>query len=75
MVKSFRPTLLATLASAAVFASTGSLLADERVCRGTIGAVTVDNVRVPQEATCRLNGTRVKGTVTVKRRAVLIART
>ena len=41
--------------------------AEEMVCRGTLGAVTVDNLRVPQGASCTLNGTRVKGTVKVKR--------
>ena len=45
----------------------GQALAEERVCRGTIGAVTVDNLRVPQGATCTLNGTYVKGTVKVER--------
>ena len=48
-------------------------LAEERSCRGTLGAVTVDNLRVPQGATCTLNGTRVKGTVYVERSATLRA--
>ncbi|HEX9904462.1 MAG TPA: hypothetical protein VGA77_05810 [Propylenella sp.] len=47
--------------------------AEERVCRGTIGDTTVDNLRVPQNATCRLNGTKVKGTVKVERNAKLFA--
>ena len=47
--------------------------AEERVCRGTIGAVTLDNVRVPQSASCRLEGTRVKGTIKVERAASLTA--
>jgi hypothetical protein len=47
--------------------------AEERRCRGTIGAVTVDNLRVPQGASCTLNGTFVKGTITVKENAVLVA--
>jgi hypothetical protein len=51
----------------------GHALAEERVCRGTIGAVTVDNLRVPQDATCTLNGTYVKGTVKVERGATLKA--
>ena len=65
---------------AAALAVSGTLLlpaapaaAEERVCRGTIGAVTVDNLRVPQEATCTLNGTYVKGTVKVQRAAILKA--
>ena len=48
-------------------------LGEERVCRGTIGARTLDNVRVPQGATCTLNGTLVKGTVKVETNAVLTA--
>src|SRR5918996_1121505 len=51
----------------------GQALAEERVCRGTIGAVTVDNLRVPQGATCTLNSTYVKGTVKVERGATLRA--
>ena len=47
--------------------------AEERVCRGTIGGATVDNVRVPQGASCTLNGTRVEGTVKVERNATLFA--
>jgi hypothetical protein len=47
--------------------------AEERVCRTTIGAVTVDNLRVPQNATCTLNRTRVKGTIKVEINATLRA--
>jgi hypothetical protein len=47
--------------------------AEETVCRGTIGDRTVDNLRVPQDATCVLNGTRVKGTIKVQRNARLAA--
>ncbi len=47
--------------------------AEERVCRGTIGAVTVDNLRVPTGATCRLDRTTAQGTVKVERGATLVA--
>lgn len=47
---------------------------EERVCRGRIGAVTLDNIRVPPGATCTLTGTRAKGTVKVERNATLNAR-
>ena len=64
----------------AVLAFGGALLlpaspasAEERVCRGTLGAVRVDNLRVPQGASCTLNGTHVKGTVKVERNATLRA--
>jgi hypothetical protein len=56
-----------------VLLGTGSAFAEERVCRGTIGARTVDNLRVPQGATCTLNGTFVKGTIRVQRAATLMA--
>lgn len=60
--------LLATLVG-----PTAPALAEERTCRGTIRATTVDNLRVPQGATCTLEGTRVKGTVKVETRARLKA--
>ena len=47
--------------------------AEETRCTRTFRAVTLDNVLVPRGATCRLLGTRVKGTVTVKGGATLIA--
>lgn len=59
--------------SAALLVSGGAAWAEERVCRGTIGDVTVDNLRVPDEATCTLNGTLVEGTVKVESDAVLKA--
>src|SRR5687768_5086850 len=63
-----------TIVSVAAAAFTvGPAFAEERSCRGTLGAVTVDNLRVPQGATCRLNGTRVKGTLQVQRGATLNA--
>lgn len=45
---------------------TGSAHAEEVACRGTLGAVTVDNLRVPQDATCTLNGTRIQGTLKIE---------
>jgi hypothetical protein len=51
----------------------GVSIAEERVCRGTIGDTTVDNLRVPQGASCTLNGTRVQGTITVQTNARLVA--
>ena len=48
--------------------------AEERTCRGTIGATTLDNVRVPDGAKCVLQGTTVQGTVKVETNAVLVAR-
>jgi hypothetical protein len=48
-------------------------LAEERTCRGEIGQRTVDNLRVPDGATCTLRGTTVKGTIKVESRATLLA--
>jgi hypothetical protein len=51
----------------------GTATAEERVCRGQIGSKTVDNLRVPEGASCWLRGTKVKGTVKVESRASLRA--
>jgi len=48
--------------------------AEETTCRGTIGAKTVDNVRVPDGATCTLVGTTVQGTVKVETAAKMRAK-
>ena len=65
--------LLGLVAVAAAVAASPAA-AEETKCRGTLGAVTVDNLRVPQNATCTLTGTIVKGTITVKSNATLVAR-
>jgi hypothetical protein len=65
--------LVAAIVASIVVVPGGPAFAEERTCRGTIGARTVDNLRVPQGATCRLNGTFVKGTVKVQRAATLVA--
>jgi hypothetical protein len=49
-------------------------VADERVCTGSIGMETVDDLRVPSGATCELNGTRVEGNANVQANATLRAR-
>jgi len=66
--------LIVVITAALMFMSLGrAALAEETVCRGTIGATTVDNLKVPKGATCTLEGTTVKGTVKVKGNAVLMA--
>jgi hypothetical protein len=70
------PRRILALALASVFALTIAVpaaLAEERVCRGTIGATTVDNLLVPQGAECTLNSTRVQGTIKVENNAKLVA--
>jgi hypothetical protein len=67
-------TLVAVAGCVAVSAlAAPAAFAEERTCRGTIGAATVDNLRVPDGATCTLRGTYVKGTVKVERNATLDA--
>ncbi len=65
--------LVAVAVAGALLLPAGPASAEERVCRGTIGAVTVDNHRVPQGASCTQNGTRMQGTVKVERNATLRA--
>ena len=50
-----------------------SALAEETTCVGTIGARTVDNLRVPSGKSCALDGTYVKGTIYVEANATLKA--
>lgn len=63
----------ATLVSALLTAP--AAYADDRTCRGTIGAQQIDgNVIVPSGATCTLAGTRVDGNVEVKGDATLVVK-
>jgi hypothetical protein len=55
------------------FGAPTQVSAEEKTCRGTLGAQTFDNLRVPDGATCTLNGTKVKGTIKVETRATLYA--
>lgn len=56
-----------------VLLASADALAADRVCRGRIGAVDIDNVFVPDGATCRLVGTRVGGNVEVGTGSTLVA--
>jgi hypothetical protein len=48
--------------------------ADETSCTGSIGAVRLANIFVPDGATCQLEGTRASGNLVVGTGATLIAR-
>jgi hypothetical protein len=61
------------VALAFVLSANSIVLAEEFTCRGSLGAVTVDNLRVPQNGSCKLNGTTVKGTIKVENGATLTA--
>jgi hypothetical protein len=73
-MKLLRIAAAATMVASILMVGAGTSRAEEFKCRKTIGSRTLDNVKVPAEATCELNGTTVKGTITVKRGATLIAR-
>lgn len=68
------PCLITVLLLAATLANVSPASAEETVCRRALGAVTVDNLRVPSGATCTLDRTFVKGTIKVERGATLQAR-
>lgn len=68
------PALSATCLLIGSLAIAAPAHADDRICRGTLGAISVDgDVIVPQGASCTLNGTKVDGNVQVKANATLIA--
>ena len=74
LTRRVHPTLTAALAFVTLAMLPAVLLAEEKICRGELGAVTVDNLRVPDGAQCVLNRTRVKGTIKIGSRASLDAR-
>jgi hypothetical protein len=58
----------------AVLVAAPGAYAETTKCTGTFnGTVTLDNVKVPRDATCTLTGTRVKGNIKVGSGATLIA--
>jgi hypothetical protein len=73
MIRRLSIASVATAAMAMSLSAMPSASAEERTCRGTLGVITVDDLRVPDGATCTLEGTTVKGTVSVQRRATLRA--
>lgn len=60
--------------AAALVTPTGAALAEERQCTGRIGAVYLDNIFVPDGASCVLDRTRAKGNIVVGTGATLSAR-
>lgn len=48
-------------------------LADDYTCTGSVDAITVDNLRVPDNATYTLNSTRVEGNIFVETNTTLHA--
>jgi hypothetical protein len=70
-VRALRPALVLSLALSLGAVPVAS--AETTVCTQTIGAVTVDNVVIPNGGWCRLNGTRVEGNIVVLTDSTLIA--
>lgn len=66
--------LSAALALGAGLLAATPALAEERLCTGRIGAVSLDNVFVPDGRSCVLAQTRLKGNVVVGTGATLTAR-
>lgn len=60
-------------ASIALF-NMATVQAEETACNGTLGRVEVDNLVVPDNATCNLSRTRIHGTLKVQSNAKLTAR-
>lgn len=64
---------IGALAMTAALAFSWPVAAEETQCVGALGAVTVDNVFVPDGASCTLTATSVKGNIVVGRGASLRA--
>jgi hypothetical protein len=69
------PALAAMVTAASLLIGARPCFAEEIVCQGRLGRITVDNVLVPQGKRCVLNGTRVQGNVVVETGATLQALT
>lgn len=52
----------------------GMAVADASICDGRLRSVTVEGLRVPEGARCRLDGTRIEGTIEVEPGGSLEAR-
>jgi hypothetical protein len=66
-------TVVGVLCFAIPLAGAPEASADDTICTGSLGAITVDDLVVPDGATCTLNGTQVDGNVVVKTGATLRA--
>jgi hypothetical protein len=66
--------LLTASATSVALLGSQAVFAEETICVGHIGAQSLDNIFVPDGATCYLTGTRANGTLQVGTNASLIAR-
>ena len=74
MKQVIRATVAALMLVAVLLPAGPIAYAEEYVCRNKLGALRVDNLRVPQKTSCLLEGTQVQGTVKVEKGATLRAR-
>lgn len=68
-----RSLVLTAVLALALGVSVVGVSAADYTCTGSLGAVTVDDVVVPTNATCTLNGTTVTGNITIEQGATLNA--
>jgi len=68
-----KTSVILAFAFGAIAALPTGATAEEQQCAGELGAVTVDNVRVPANATCGLDGTYIQGSLKVETGAALDA--
>ncbi len=68
-----KKTTLGFAAAAAIAMLNGVASAEEFSCTGTVGAVSLDNVFVPDGRSCTLNGTRLNGSIVVGTGSTLTA--
>jgi len=73
VMTNIRTSLTALVAFAALGAAPG-VWAEETICTGFIGAVTLDNIFVPDGRSCQLDRTRAQGNVVVGNGSTLMAR-
>lgn len=74
MHKALGITVLSAMMFGSLAMAAPPALAEETTCTGALGAQTVDNLRVPENGSCTLDGTIVQGTIKVERNASLDAR-
>jgi len=68
------PATVAPIPSATPAGNGGPVIqGGDETCQGFLGAVTVENLEVPQGASCTLDGTRVQGNIFVRNGASLTA--
>ena len=74
MTRTSRKTIVAVGLVVSLLMWATAALADDTVCRGVLGGVTVVNLIVPDWSMCTLNGTIVEGNIHVGTGATLTAK-